>query len=98
MTMQNSSGHARGKWLYSREWSGDVLRDTLQRSAAGAAARQSLDHQHLVRQSAPRLASTRRIIAVEQQGHGHTADMDRPFNLEQWAQDTSALLHHLGIE
>ena len=46
----------------------------------------------------PRLASTRRMIAVEQQGHGHTADIDRPFSLDQWAQDTTALLHHLGIE
>jgi pimeloyl-ACP methyl ester carboxylesterase len=46
----------------------------------------------------PKLASTRRIIAVEQQGHGHTADIDRRFSLEHWAQDTTALLHHLGIE
>jgi pimeloyl-ACP methyl ester carboxylesterase len=46
----------------------------------------------------PKLSSTRRIIAVEQQGHGHTADIDRPFSLGQWAQDTIALLHHLEIE
>jgi pimeloyl-ACP methyl ester carboxylesterase len=46
----------------------------------------------------PNLASTRRIIAVEQQGHGHTADIDRPFSLEHWAQNTTALLRHLGIE
>ena len=46
----------------------------------------------------PKLSSTRRIIAVEQQGHGHTVDIDRPFTLEQWAQDTSTLLCHLGIE
>jgi pimeloyl-ACP methyl ester carboxylesterase len=46
----------------------------------------------------PKLASTRRIIAVEQQGHGHSADIDRPFSLEHWAEDTAALLHHLGIE
>src|SRR5260221_12427039 len=46
----------------------------------------------------PKLASTRRIIAVEQQGHGHTADIDRPFSIEQWAQDTTALLRHLKIE
>ncbi len=46
----------------------------------------------------PLLASTRRIIAVEQQGHGHTADIDRPFSIGQWAQDSTALLHHLGIE
>ena len=45
----------------------------------------------------PKLASTRRVIAIEQQGHGHTADIDRPFSIEQWAQDTIALLHHLGI-
>src|SRR5258708_8799835 len=46
----------------------------------------------------PKLSSTRRIIAVEQQGHGHTADIDRPFSIEQWAQDTTALLRHLKIE
>jgi pimeloyl-ACP methyl ester carboxylesterase len=46
----------------------------------------------------PQLAATRRIIAVEQQGHGHTADIDRPFSIGQWAQDTTALLCHLGIE
>jgi pimeloyl-ACP methyl ester carboxylesterase len=46
----------------------------------------------------PQLASTRKIIAIEQQGHGHTADIDRPFSLAQWAEDTTALLRHLGIE
>jgi pimeloyl-ACP methyl ester carboxylesterase len=46
----------------------------------------------------PQLASTRKIIAIEQQGHGHTADIDRPFSLGQWAEDTSALLRQLGIE
>jgi pimeloyl-ACP methyl ester carboxylesterase len=46
----------------------------------------------------PKLASTRRLIAVEQQGHGHTADIDRVFSIEQWAEDTSALLRYLGIE
>jgi pimeloyl-ACP methyl ester carboxylesterase len=46
----------------------------------------------------PQFAATRRIIAVEQQGHGHTADIDRPFSIAQWAQDTTALLRHLGIE
>jgi pimeloyl-ACP methyl ester carboxylesterase len=46
----------------------------------------------------PALAATRRVIAVEQQGHGHTADIDRPFSIGQWAQDTIALLRHLKIE
>jgi pimeloyl-ACP methyl ester carboxylesterase len=46
----------------------------------------------------PALAATRRVIAVEQQGHGRTADIDRPFSVAQWAEDTTALLRHLGIE
>ncbi len=47
---------------------------------------------------APTLAQTRQVIAFERQGHGHTADIDRPFRLEQWADDTAALLRHLDIE
>ena len=46
----------------------------------------------------PQLASQRQVIALEQQGHGHTADIERPFSLGQWAQDTTALLRYLGIE
>jgi pimeloyl-ACP methyl ester carboxylesterase len=46
----------------------------------------------------PALAENRRVIAVEFQGHGHTADIDRPFSYEQFADDTAALLGHLGIE
>jgi pimeloyl-ACP methyl ester carboxylesterase len=46
----------------------------------------------------PQLSSTRQVIALEQQGHGHTADIDRPFSAQQWALDTSAALRHLKIE
>jgi pimeloyl-ACP methyl ester carboxylesterase len=46
----------------------------------------------------PTFAGTRQVIAFERQGHGHTADIDRPFSLEQWADDTAALLDHLNIE
>lgn len=46
---------------------------------------------------APRLARTRRVIAVEQQGHGHTADVDRPFSFAQMADDTAALLQQIGV-
>lgn len=46
----------------------------------------------------PSLAATRRIIAPEQQGHGHTADIDRPLSFEQMADDTAALLRYLEIE
>src|SRR5437867_3647616 len=40
----------------------------------------------------PALAKTRQVIAFEQQGHGHTADVDRPFSFERSADDTVALL------
>ena len=46
----------------------------------------------------PLLTRTRRVIAFEQQGHGHTADVDRPFTFEQSADDTAGLLAHLGVE
>src|SRR6266571_4537153 len=46
----------------------------------------------------PALAGTRQVIGVEQQAHGHTADIDRPLSFEQMADDTAALLDHLNIE
>jgi pimeloyl-ACP methyl ester carboxylesterase len=46
----------------------------------------------------PALAQDRQVIAVEQQGHGHTADIDRPLTYEQMADDTAALLEELKIE
>ena len=46
----------------------------------------------------PSLARGRQVIGVEQQAHGHTADIDRPLSIQQWADDTAALLGHLGIE
>jgi pimeloyl-ACP methyl ester carboxylesterase len=46
----------------------------------------------------PELARTRQVIAVELQAHGRTADVDRPLSYEQMADDTAALLRHLGIE
>jgi pimeloyl-ACP methyl ester carboxylesterase len=45
----------------------------------------------------PQLSRQRQVIAIEQQGHGHTADMDRPFSYEQMADDTAAVLTHLGV-
>src|SRR5947199_10459253 len=46
----------------------------------------------------PALAATRQVIAVEQQAHGHTADIDRPLTYEQMADRTAALLQQLRIE
>jgi pimeloyl-ACP methyl ester carboxylesterase len=45
----------------------------------------------------PRLAHSHRVIAVEQQAHGHTADLDRPLSFEQMADDTAALLEQLQV-
>ncbi|QOY91992.1 alpha/beta hydrolase [Paludibaculum fermentans] len=46
----------------------------------------------------PLLARGRQVIAFEQQGYGHTADVaGRPFGFEQSADDTAALLEHLHV-
>ncbi len=46
----------------------------------------------------PGLARERQVIAIEQQAHGHTADIDRSLTYQQMANDTIALLSYLGIE
>ena len=46
----------------------------------------------------PGLAETRQVIGVDLQGHGHTADIDRPLSLEQMADDVAALLQYLNIK
>lgn len=43
-------------------------------------------------------AKTHKVIAVEMQAHGHTADIDRPLSFEQDADDIAALLQHLHID
>ncbi|GAA4820201.1 alpha/beta hydrolase [Actinomycetospora corticicola] len=44
------------------------------------------------------LSSRRRVVAVEQQGHGRTADVDRTPTLDALAGDLLGLLDHLGLE
>jgi pimeloyl-ACP methyl ester carboxylesterase len=46
----------------------------------------------------PSLAESRQVIAVELQGHGRTADIDRPITYEQMADDTAALLGQIGVD
>jgi pimeloyl-ACP methyl ester carboxylesterase len=45
----------------------------------------------------PTLAKTHKVIAVEMQAHGHTADINRPLSFEQDADDIAALLKQLKI-
>ena len=46
----------------------------------------------------PGLAETRRVIVPEMQGHGRTADIDRPIAYEGMADDVAALLRQLGFD
>lgn len=47
----------------------------------------------------PELSRNRQVIAFEQQGFGHTADIpDRPFSFERSADNTAALLEYLHVE
>jgi pimeloyl-ACP methyl ester carboxylesterase len=45
----------------------------------------------------PALAKTYKVIAVEMQAHGHTADIDRSLSFEQDADDVAELLKQLRI-
>lgn len=44
------------------------------------------------------LSDRHRLIALELQGHGHTADIDRPMTFRQLAGDVVGLLDQLGID
>jgi len=46
----------------------------------------------------PALAEGRQVIAVDLQGHGRTADVDRPLSTELMADDIAALIKHLKLE
>ncbi|PWT76874.1 MAG: alpha/beta hydrolase [Bacteroidetes bacterium] len=46
----------------------------------------------------PTLSEIRQVIAVDLQGHGRTADIDRPLTVESMADDIAALLKYLNID
>ena len=46
----------------------------------------------------PQLAQKHEVIAVDLQGHGRTADIDRPITYEALGDDIAALLDYLGIK
>ena len=45
----------------------------------------------------PALTVGRQVIAVDLQGHGRTADIDRPIDVRLMADDIAALIDHLGL-
>ncbi|MER7892494.1 alpha/beta fold hydrolase [Micromonospora sp. NPDC094482] len=45
----------------------------------------------------PALSERHRVIGVDLQGHGRTADADRPLRYESMADDVAALLRHLDL-
>jgi pimeloyl-ACP methyl ester carboxylesterase len=46
----------------------------------------------------PVLTQTRQVVTVDLQGHGRTADVDRPITLESMADDIAALIEHLDLD
>ncbi len=46
----------------------------------------------------PALAKTHRVIAVDLQGHGRTADIGRPLRFELMADDIAALMTQLRLK
>jgi pimeloyl-ACP methyl ester carboxylesterase len=46
----------------------------------------------------PALAQRQRVIAVDLQGHGRTADIDRPIDPSHMADDIAALIDHLDLD
>ena len=46
----------------------------------------------------PALAAKHQVIAVDLQGHGRTADIDRPLDLRLMADDIAALIDDLGLD
>jgi len=46
----------------------------------------------------PTLSERHRVIVVDLQGHGRTADIDRPIDIRLMADDIAALIDHVGLE
>jgi len=46
----------------------------------------------------PALTEHHQVITVDLQGHGRTADIDRPIDIRLMADDIAALIDHLGLE
>src|SRR2546430_9148798 len=45
----------------------------------------------------PLLAERHQVVVADLQGHGRTADIDRPLDVRLMAGDIAALIDHLGL-
>ncbi|MEQ8178977.1 MAG: alpha/beta hydrolase [Amphiplicatus sp.] len=57
-----------------------------------------LGHAEMMAPVIARLASGRQVIVADLQGHGRTADVDRPIRYETMGDDIAALIRYLKIE
>ncbi|MDO3685022.1 alpha/beta fold hydrolase [Micromonospora sp. C28ISP2-4] len=46
----------------------------------------------------PALTAKHQVILVDLQGHGRTADVDRPLDMALMSDDVAALIDHLGLD
>lgn len=46
----------------------------------------------------PTLSQRYRLIGIEMQAHGHTADIDRPMTFEAMADDVAGVMAYLGVD
>src|SRR5207302_9334030 len=46
----------------------------------------------------PQLVERHQVVAVDLQGHGRTADIDRPLDVRLMADDIAALIDHIGLK
>jgi pimeloyl-ACP methyl ester carboxylesterase len=46
----------------------------------------------------PALSESHQVINVDLQGHGRTADIDRPIDIRLMADDIAALIDHIGLD
>jgi hypothetical protein len=42
-------------------------------------------------------ASFRKVVGIDQRGHGHSPDSGAPFSYREMAEDTAALIEQLGV-
>ncbi|WP_417580520.1 alpha/beta fold hydrolase [Pelagibacterium sp.] len=45
----------------------------------------------------PALAESRKVYAIELEGHGRTVDLDRPLSMQQFAQDVSGFIAQMDL-